>query len=479
MKILMIFIDMLGGAYMNLCNPNFETTDMDRLVKTVGGTVYSKCYTPAPDTPRSSACMWTGLYPKINGCNIRVKWPRYFMNDEVDSIWKVFKRNNYTINIYINKSTEHVGLIPNIGGINIFNDSIYNFFSNAVLRDDSLNFVYLNDLHRILDNTNYSIEGYTKGNAFCANIVRKFLCEYTMDFFDIVMIYSDHGFRLSGVTRRHLLENDRAQTFMYMRKKGDCSLNVDKRLRSNLDVFPTLCNICGFDINNDIHGISLDDPNGHNCVFIEDHDKFTSELGQTIEHWACMDKDTGWHWLEPSGEWEHEFMSETFDADGARDDIVAKMSFYEDNSKVYYVLNSLEKLKTANLENNYSDGTRAEIYKPFYALKGIGKFEKKNVIIYGAGKCGEDICAQIRSNGKINLVGVVDLNWHIKSTETVAGKVEGPAALLDRKYDYIIIAIFDNNIAAHAIDILTQIGISSEKIVWEQPVIKMMEENIE
>ncbi len=37
MKVLMIFVDMLGGEYMNLTNPQFSFTSMDELIKEMGG----------------------------------------------------------------------------------------------------------------------------------------------------------------------------------------------------------------------------------------------------------------------------------------------------------------------------------------------------------------------------------------------------------------------------------------------------------
>ncbi len=467
---------MLGGEYMNICNPNFIDTKMDNLIRELGGCVYTKCYTPSPDTPRSSACMWTGLYPHSNGCDIRLKWPRYFLSDEVDSIWKAFKRNNYNINVYINKSTEHVGLLPNIEDINVFYSNIYNFINNAKVSDNSFNFVYLNDLHRILDNSKYSIAGYIRGNEFCANVVKHFLDHYGADYFDLVMIYSDHGFRLSGATKKHLLDNDRTKTFMYVRKKGDKMLEVDNRLRSNLDVFPTMCSFCGIDIDNKVHGLSLDNKDGHRYVFMEDHDKFTSELGLTIEHWACLDKESGWHWLEMSGEWEHEDVSCAFDSVGMENKISCIMSFFADNKKLYHVLNSLYKLKIANLEQNYSDGTPVEYYKTPYRLHDIKCFENKNVIVYGAGQCGTDVCMQLNEEKNINVVGWVDLNWQEKAAVEIGHNIEGPAALFDRNYDYVIIALFNKAVAHHAMEILKQFGVASKKIVWEQPYFEMIQD---
>ena len=54
MKVLSVFIDMLGADYIHTLNPNIAETSFDKLLKQMGGTIYSNCYTPTPDTPRSS-----------------------------------------------------------------------------------------------------------------------------------------------------------------------------------------------------------------------------------------------------------------------------------------------------------------------------------------------------------------------------------------------------------------------------------------
>ncbi len=477
-KILMIFIDMLGGEYMNLSNPNFPETKLDGLMKKMGGCIYANCYTPAPDTPRSSACMWTGLYPRANGCNVRVKWPKYFLENKVDSIWNAFDRNDYTINVYINRSTEHVGLIPSINGMHIYHDSIYNFMENANTEGKSLNFIYLNDLHRILDNSNYSLEGYIEGNSFCTSMVKELLDYYGDDFFDFVMVYSDHGFRLSGEKREHLLDRDRVKTLMFTRSKGDRKLRIDTMLRSNLDVFPTLCDVCCIDISNSVIGISLYNQGGHDHLLMEDHDKFNSELGITIEHWACIDKNCRWHWLEVSGEWTHDNQNGIVNEEELEKEICHKMSFYDENKKMFYILNELYKLKEANLEANYSNGTKAEFLKPRYVLEDLRPLKNKKILIYGAGKCGKDIYGQINDYGEITIVGWVDIDWH-KKNRNGNWLVEGPRALYDREFDCIIIAIIDESLSQHAAEILEQLGVPSNKIICSKPIIRMMNMELE
>ena len=74
MKILILFCDMLRANRLKTVNKDiFHWTVFDKWIQDFGGCTYSNCYTPAPDTPRSLACFYTGLYPKLNGCRSRIR----------------------------------------------------------------------------------------------------------------------------------------------------------------------------------------------------------------------------------------------------------------------------------------------------------------------------------------------------------------------------------------------------------------------
>ena len=62
MKILMLFCDMLRANKLNVVNKNnCKPTPFDNWLGNFGGCTYINTYTPAPDTPRSLACLYTGL----------------------------------------------------------------------------------------------------------------------------------------------------------------------------------------------------------------------------------------------------------------------------------------------------------------------------------------------------------------------------------------------------------------------------------
>ncbi len=82
MKILFIFVDQLRSNLLNLYNSNVKETSFDRCIYDLGGSLFTQCYTPAPNTSRSLGCLWTGLYPSRNGCH--VGYPKYHMKSDID-----------------------------------------------------------------------------------------------------------------------------------------------------------------------------------------------------------------------------------------------------------------------------------------------------------------------------------------------------------------------------------------------------------
>ena len=50
MKILMLFVDMLRPNRFNVYDKNMLKNAVDHLIKDLGGTLYSNCFSPAPDT---------------------------------------------------------------------------------------------------------------------------------------------------------------------------------------------------------------------------------------------------------------------------------------------------------------------------------------------------------------------------------------------------------------------------------------------
>ena len=148
---------------------------------------------------------------------------------------------------------------------------------------------------------------------------------------------------------------------MFIRKKGDNSLKTDSKLCSNLDLFPTLCELVGEAIPKEIDGKSLLSDE-HEYVLLEDHQNFSVELGQTIEHWGVVLKD-GIYRLECSGEWsENAKQNPDFECNSWKKIIEDKMDNYEENHKLWQARHIYDGNKINS--RIYSDGSPMK--------KGIG-----------------------------------------------------------------------------------------------------------
>jgi hypothetical protein len=355
MKILCIFIDMMGAEYMKLCNDRARQNEVDHFLSKRAGTVYRHCYTPAPDTPRSSACMWSGKYPKENLCNNRLKYPGQFLNRNISNFWEKLDEKGYQINIFIRKQQERIELIPVYGKEAIYNDSVQEFMTKASISENSFNFMYFPDLHTYLDDYHYTQTGLHKGTKYVAKLLDDIYSYYDAEkLFDAILIFSDHGFRMTSLKdHEHRIDCDRVQTFMYLYQKGENSLIFDDKIRSNLDVMPTICELIGCEVP-ECDGISLLDKNGHDYVLIEDHHDYSPSLGQTIEHWAVVTKDARLHWLECNGKWTDDRSLEGFNQDYFENLITDKMCDYAHNKYLYRILYMYR--DNLHMESRYSDG---------------------------------------------------------------------------------------------------------------------------
>ena len=142
-------------------------------------------------------------------------------------------------------------------------------------------------------------------------------------------------------------------------------------------------------------------------------------------------------------------------------------------------------LLKGNIENSKY---KSEIMDNFYFLfSSIAMFQKyeyllnrsnylfpypevlpnSKIVIYGAGSFGREIVRGIITNGKYKIVGWVDREP--KQYENDLPRVESVATINEMTYDYIIVAIYDSEIACSAKNNLVTLGVSEDKIVLMSP----------
>lgn len=471
MKILALFVDMLSTEFLSLCNKEIPLNCMDNFLKDLGGVLFSNCYAVAPDTPRSAACMWSGLYPKENFCTNRVKWPRDFLDRDVDNIWKILKLADYTVNIFMDDNACEMGLIPLCGNEYVYTESIYQFFEHADLVENSFNFFYLPDLHYVLDELDYRLDGYKEALEFQLSSIKEIFDFYNAkELFDYIILFSDHGFKPMGIeSGNHVIEDTRIKIAVQIYKKGDAKLIIDDRLRANLDIMPTICELLDYTPQNEIDGVSLFNEQGHDFVMIEDLGDFKSWFGQSIEHWAVILKDQSKHWLECDGNWEHSFYSAAFDEKKYENLVRNKLCDYDDNRVVYETAMRYQKyLNEHKNTGKYSNGQF--IYQKVYACKMDERLQGKRIILYGAGIVGKNYYKQLKKESFCEIVAWVDIN-HMEC-KAANGIVEGIGRLFEDDYDYILIGIENKKTVLQVCRMLEQLHICCDRILWLPPKIQ-------
>ena len=124
----------------------------------------------------------------------------------------------------------------------------------------------------------------------------------------------------------------------------------------------------------------------------------------------------------------------------------------------YYFMCLLQDIKT--YENDYFKVN-------LYYFDGIEQLEFCNVVIYGAGEVGKSFYNQFIQHGNINIIAFVDRDYQDKVGYPV--HVKEPKWLENEQYDFLIIAMLDENVAMELADNLKRAGINKNKIIYKRP----------
>jgi hypothetical protein len=296
MKILVLFTDMIRANRLSLFNDNFcQETPLDQSLKKIGGTAYTNCFTQGPDTPRGISSVLTGKSPFHNGCDVRLKWPRFFLDPSLKTIFDLFKENDFKIDILSDPRERAIGIFPEeIASFYEDNNKydIDKFFKNLIIEDDHFIFLCLPQFHWTLDAYGASLNGEKNAHLDISYTIDKVFDYIDKDTFEHIFIFSDHGFKFTHEIRtepRHLLLNsDRTNTIMVHREKFQNNIDYSNKLCSIADLYPTFQEILGITTNS--NSISLFSKTEHEYVVIEDHINFMPSVNQNIELWALVNK---------------------------------------------------------------------------------------------------------------------------------------------------------------------------------------------
>ena len=294
MKVLMLFVDMLRPNRFGSYNNEIQTNQIDDLIESLGGTLYTNCFSPAPDTPRSMACYYTGLLPKENGCDSRVKWPGKFLKEGFPTLFDPFIEQNYQLNFFSNPNERQGGLFPpgiEETGVHNQDYDLKKYLSNLTLADNHLVFLSIPDYHWALQDWGYTRKAERVAISETSKSLDIVFDQLNKDDFDHIFIFSDHGFKFNAQLRAEegfkFLNRDRANIFMFYRKKGDQELSHKDKLCSIQDLSHSVNDIMGLENN-----FSLLNDRERDYVVIEDHQSVSGpKVNEDVDIWAIVTKN--------------------------------------------------------------------------------------------------------------------------------------------------------------------------------------------
>ena len=295
MKFLIIFADMLRPNRFGLFNEKISSNNLDIKLINLGGTVFTNCFTPSPDTARSMAAFYSGLLPSENGCDTRAKWPSKFMKKNISTIFDPFIKEDYQMHFFSNPNEREGGLFPhNITSVGTHNDDfdLKNFLSKIDLSPDHLVFLSIPDYHWALQDLGYTFKAEKHALKEINKSFDIVFNEFHKDDFDYIFIFSDHGFKFRSQLKfekwHDFLNRDRSNIFLFSRKKGDKDIEINKKLCSIQDIKHTVEDIFG--MKNDFSLFNSIEKRDY--LVIEDHLSIKgAQINRNLDIWAVMKKD--------------------------------------------------------------------------------------------------------------------------------------------------------------------------------------------
>lgn len=120
---------------------------------------------------------------------------------------------------------------------------------------------------------------------------------------------------------------------------------------------------------------------------------------------------------------------------------------------------------TCNALNGHMGLDKENVYIPEFQIDSSDLKEKK-IVIYGAGKCGQDVHRQLIFFG-YRIVGWVDQDY--SAYQLQGYEVQSPDRLNEMELDVILIAVGNKGLAECIKNELLSKGIREEKIIWKIP----------
>lgn len=137
---------------------------------------------------------------------------------------------------------------------------------------------------------------------------------------------------------------------------------------------------------------------------------------------------------------------------------------FEENEQHDALIKQLEMFMISTAFFNLNRVFNIDIYSMSkWHMPFAKKLKNKKVSIYGAGDVGQCFYERIKKDATIKMGYWVDANFN-----SLPEEVNDPIKLKENRSDYVIIAIFDRNVAKIVTDVLLDYGYDLEQILWKK-----------
>lgn len=159
------------------------------------------------------------------------------------------------------------------------------------------------------------------------------------------------------------------------------------------------------------------------------------------------------------------------------DKVAQVVSWYEEIERIFKLHNASEKMffklkeyYKYHLMDIYKSIFGRDFYSSNWTFIDTNYLRGKKVAIYGAGSVGKDFFFYLRTREKCDIAAWVDKNWEEKE-QLFSVDITAPDTLEDTEFDYLVIAVADENVAnSIKYGLIDVFHIDADVIKWARPL---------
>lgn len=290
MKTLVLFIDMVRPSHLGKLHLK-STLPIERFLGRMNGTHYLNCHTPSPDTTRSMACFWSGSPPQLNGCNTRIKWPRFFLDSNLGNIYEDLSKAGVRMNFFHEPNEVEVGVLPL--GAEKYAYASYDLKSFLELcasdraQENIFNYIGLSDFHLQFNSYGYDIDGVIDSHEILEAPLKLVESHIADIKYDHVIVFSDHGYLIQEEMSKPeiYLSEIRSNILLFHHKRGDDTIVKSDKFCSIMSIRPFIAGL--FNIKRDLqYDAPFNEAKERDYILLEDHQSYQPRIRHNIDYWG-------------------------------------------------------------------------------------------------------------------------------------------------------------------------------------------------